>query len=443
MHVVIFEGNQWRQFAPLSLSRPTFQLCCGAGTLLQKQIRATQPTRLTLWVRPGFEAYCRQYVLPQLPCPADINTPIDDEPVLLLSGRTLHLTRFEFEHSPYVVVDQASSGPVIRQAWTHDPGLSPDDLFNRTPRWMQLFDLPHSMPQSRLPEYIWDLISWNEEAIVADSIARQEPSQPKPAGPYHLVEESNISLGIGVKLAPGCVLDASKGPIILGNQVSVGANAVVQGPCYIGSNTQISPLATIRHGVSIGSMCKIGGEISNSIILDYTNKPHDGFLGDSYIGEWVNLGSGTTTSNLKNTYSQISMSLGGPPIETGRRFLGAMVGDHTKIAIGTLLMTGSYIGYNSMIATSKYPPKFVPSFTFLTDEGSQPYRLDKVEAAMKEVFNRRHREWTATDELMNRFVMENAKMVETGGIPKPESPNQLSRPDLGWRSGDDFSGHYI
>ena len=93
--------------------------------------------------------------------------------------------------------------------------------------------------------------------------------------------------------------------------------------------------------------------------------------------------------------------------------LGSMIGDHTKIAIGTLLMTGSYVGYNSMIATSKYPPKFVPSYTFLTDEGSQPYRLDKAEAAMKEVFNRRHRPWNQTDELMNQFAMENAKLVES------------------------------
>jgi UDP-N-acetylglucosamine diphosphorylase / glucose-1-phosphate thymidylyltransferase / UDP-N-acetylgalactosamine diphosphorylase / glucosamine-1-phosphate N-acetyltransferase / galactosamine-1-phosphate N-acetyltransferase len=418
MHVVIFEGNHWRQFAPLSLSRPAFQLCCGVGTLLAKQIRATQPTKLTLWVRPGLEAYCRQFILPHLPCPADVNVPLDDEPVLLLSGRTLHLSHFEHEDMQSVVVDQTATGPIVRQAWVHDPGLAPTDLFDRTSRWMKILDLPQSMPQSRLPEFIWDLLSWNEEAIVTDSIARQEPSNPKPAGPYHMVEESNIWLGPSVKLSPGCVLDGSKGPVILANHVTIGANAVLQGPCYIGPHTQVSPLATIRQGVSIGPMCKIGGEVFNSIVLGYTNKPHDGFLGDSYIGEWVNLGAGACTSNLKNTYSQISMSLGGEQFETGRRFLGSMIGDHTKVAIGTQLMTGSYIGYNSMIATSQYPPKFVPSFTYLTDAGMEPYRLDKAESAMKEVFNRRYREWTATDELMNQFVMETAKSVEATAASK-------------------------
>jgi UDP-N-acetylglucosamine diphosphorylase/glucosamine-1-phosphate N-acetyltransferase len=416
MQVVIFEGNQWRQFAPLSLSRPAFQLCCGVGTLLDKQIRATQPTKLTLWVRPGLETYCRQFILPHLPCPADVNVPLDDEAVLLLSGRTLHLSHFEHDDAQSVVADDTPTGKIVRQAWVQDPGLAPSDLFDRTPRWMKLLDLPHSMPQSRLPQYIWDLISWNEEAIVSDSITRHEPSNPKPAGSYHMAEELNIWFGPGVKLSPGCVLDASKGPVILADHVSIGANAVLTGPCYIGPHTQISPLANIRPGVSIGPMCKIGGEVANSIVLGYTNKPHEGYLGDSYIGEWVNLGAGSCTSNLKNTYSHISMSLGGDQIETHRRFLGTMMGDHTKVAIGTQLMTGSYVGYNSMIATAKYPPKFVPSFTFLTDEGAQPYRMDKAAEAQKEVFNRRHREWTRADELMNEFAMETAKAVELAAL---------------------------
>jgi UDP-N-acetylglucosamine diphosphorylase/glucosamine-1-phosphate N-acetyltransferase len=415
MHVVIFEGNQWRQFAPLTLSRPSFSVGCGMGTLLEKQIRATHPARVTLWVRPGLEAYCRQYVLPTLPCPADVNTPLDDEPALLLSGRTLHLGGFDVENSPSVSVDQADSGPVIRHAVVRDAGLSPADVFDRTDRWTKLLDLPQSMPQSRLPKHIWDLISWNEEAIVTDFVALHEPSQPKPAGAYHMLDEERIWLGKSVSLSPGCVLDASKGPIVLSDNVSIGANAVVQGPCYIGAHTQISPLCIVRPGVSIGMMCKVGGEVSNSIILPYTNKPHEGFLGDSYIGEWVNLGAGTTTSNLKNTYSQVSMSLGGEIIDTGRRFLGSMIGDHSKLAINTNLMAGTYIGFNCMIATSKYSPRFVPSFTFLTDAGSVPYQMEKASAMMKEVFNRRQRPWTATDELMNRFALETAGTVE-----KPE-----------------------
>jgi hypothetical protein len=167
-------------------------------------------------------------------------------------------------------------------------------------------------------------------------------------------------------------------------------------------------------------MCKVGGEISNTIILGYTNKPHDGFLGDSYVGEWVNFGAGSTTSNLKNTYSEISMPAYGKMIKTGRQFLGALVGDHTKMAIGTKLMTGSYIGYSCMIATTKYPPRIVPSYTFLTDTAAPRYRMDKAEQTMKASFHRRNRSWTTADEQINQYIAETAPLVEK--VLLPEKP---------------------
>lgn len=414
MHVVIFEGNQWRTFAPFSLSRPVFLLPCGTGTLLDKQLRATNPTRVTLWVRPSMQDYCRRFVLPALPCPSQVNVPLDDEPAMILSGRTLHFSQYEHFDGQAVVVDEGAGGPVVRQAVVHSPSLSQDDVLNRSDRWLRLLDLPHTMPQSRLPQYVWDLISWNEEAIVADFIAQREPSRPKPAGPYHLVEEQNIWFGPDVTLGPGCVLDGSKGPVILAEGSTVGAGAVLQGPCYLGPHSQATPLAYIRPGTSIGPMCKIGGEVSNSIILGSTNKSHYGYLGDSYVGEWVNLGAGTTTSNLKNTYGEISMNVDGGQVKTGRRFLGSLIGDHTKTAIGTHLMTGSYVGYCCMIAISRYAPRFIPSFSFLTDGGTQPYRLDKAAEIMKTVFARRNRPWTDADETMNHAAAEAARLVERG-----------------------------
>ena len=412
MHVVIFEGSQWRTFAPFSLSRPVFLLACGAGTLLEKQIRATAPSRVTLWVRPQLEEFCKRVILPTLSCPASVNTPLDDEPAILLSGRTLHFSEYEKTDGESVVVDEGLDGPIVRQALVHSPGLSQEDVLQRTDRWLRLLELPHTMQQSRLPEYVWDLIKWNEEAIVADSIAISEPSQKKPPGAYHLVEEKSIWLGNGVKLEPGCVVDGSKGPVILSENVVIGANAVVQGPCYVGPGSQISPLSTIRAGTSIGTMCKIGGEVSSSIVMGYSNKPHDGFLGDSYLGEWVNLGAGTTTSNLKNTYGEVTMPVDGRRVKTGRRFLGSLIGDHTKVAIGSRLMGGTYVGYSCMVGTSKYPPKFVPSFTFLTDNGPKPYRMEKAAETMKQVLARRSRVWTAAAEAMKRVVAATAKIVE-------------------------------
>ena len=414
MHVVIFEGNRWFSFAPFSLGRPVFTLACGITTLLDKQIRATRPTRVTLWVRPAMADYCRRFVLPTLPCPGQVNVPLDDEPALLVAGRSLYLSGYEETggETDTVVLDDSPGGPVVRLAHVRAPGMTQADPLTLSDRWRALRDLPHAMPQSRLPGYVWDLVKWNEEAIVADAIDCCSQSQPHPRGAYHLVDEDNIWLGRNVQLAPGCVLDGSRGPVVLGDEVVVGPNAVLTGPCSVGQASQVAPLANIRQGTSIGPMCKVGGEVANSIFLGHANKAHDGFLGDSYVGQWANLGAGTTTSNLKNTYGEVNMSIAGQTIHTGRRFLGSLIGDHVKTAIGTRLMAGTYLGYGSSVAVTGPVPKDVPSFTFLTDKGPEPYRLDKAAEVMSQVFGRRGRAWTPDDEALNRYVAETAKTVE-------------------------------
>src|SRR5579872_5768725 len=147
MHVVIFEGSRWGAFAPLSLSRPVFALATGAGSLLEKQLRHLRPTRLTLWVRPEMESFCRQRILPHLTVPTEINRPLDDEPALLFNGRTVHFGDFEFPPHEAVVVDE---GEVVRLAYVRSAGLGPQDVFDRTQRWLDLLGLPQTMPQARL-----------------------------------------------------------------------------------------------------------------------------------------------------------------------------------------------------------------------------------------------------------------------------------------------------
>jgi UDP-N-acetylglucosamine diphosphorylase/glucosamine-1-phosphate N-acetyltransferase len=412
MHVVIFEGSRLNALAPLSLGRPTFTLGAGTGTLLDKQIRFLKPTRITLWVRPMFEEWCRAHIVPQLKVPTQINTPLDDEMAILSTGRTLYLSRLEEAHDECVVVEE---GNLIRKAQVKRPGLSPQDVWKRTDKWLSLIDLPRTMPQARFIDYPWDLINWNEEALIVDSILWRDQAQVAPEGPYHLINGEDVLMRDGATLSPGCVLDASKGPIMIGKQAVIGANAVVQGPCYIGDYAQITPTALIRPGTSIGPVCKIGGEVSNSIIFGASNKAHEGFLGDSYVGKWVNLGAGTTTSNLKNTYGEIDMQIGEKRIPTGRRFLGAIIGDHTKTAIGTRLTTGSYIGFNCMIAAAGLAPKFVPSFTFLTETGAERFEVDKAIEVAKQMFARRSRRWTDIEEKLMRDIAETARDAELSG----------------------------
>jgi UDP-N-acetylglucosamine diphosphorylase/glucosamine-1-phosphate N-acetyltransferase len=409
MHLVIFEGIHWKTFAPLSLGRPVFMLATGMATLLEKQIRHTNPKKVTLWVRPELAEVCRRRIVPKLAVPATVNEPLGDEPVLLQSGRTLFFKKFRMPDEPSVVLDDAG---VILSAYVKSPGLSPADILNRTDRFYKIHDLPRAQSQTRLVERLWDLIKWNEESLIEDHAQTRRERKPFPTGPFHMIEQENVWLGEGVKPAPGVVLDGSKGPVVVDHNATLGANCVLQGPCYVGPYAAISPLAIIRPGTSIGMMCRVGGEVSNSIIFGYTNKVHEGFLGDSYIGKWVNLGAGTTTSNLKNTYGEISVQTPQGPVKTGRRFLGALIGDHSKTSIGTRLPAGSYVGFSSMLALSSIAPKVTSSFSFNTDEGAQAYRLDKAIDVMKSVFDRRNRKWDADDDAIVRYVANVAPEVE-------------------------------
>src|SRR5208282_3228547 len=327
MHLVVFEGSHWPSFVPLSINRPVFTLQCGLSSLLEKQVRHIQPTKVTLWVRPALAEHCRKHVAPGLGGPVSINTPPGAEPALLSSGRALHVGKYEVHEDQWVVVDE---GEFIRKAYVKSPGLSHEDVLNRTSAWTKLLDLPRDTQPARLPQYLSDLIHWNEEAIMADANHLLDQKHPLPKGPYHAIGDENVIVHPKATLGPGVVLDASKGPVIIEEGASIGANSVLTGPCCVGKFSVVAPLTFVREGTSIGIMCKIAGEVANSIILGWSNKAHYGYLGHSYIGEWVNLGAGTTTSNLKNTYGPIKMHIGKKEIVTDRRLLGSMIGDHSK-----------------------------------------------------------------------------------------------------------------
>lgn len=408
MHVVIFEGSKWPSFAPICLNRPVFMLQTGMSTLLEKQLRHFSPTRVTLWVRPELAESVTARVLSKMKIPAAVNQPLDDEPATLVSGRSLLLRHFDYPKEPYAALGDQG----VHHALVKMPGLAPSDALNRTDKWLKIQELPTIEPSTRIVESLSDLISWNEESLIEDATQLRGKPVPKKEGPYHLINEDDIWLGDGVQLCPGCVLDASMGPIVLGDHVKVGANAVIEGACYIGPHSTVHPQAIIRGGTSIGRLCKVGGEVFNAIMMGHSNKAHYGFLGHSYVGKWVNFGAGASTSNMKNTYSPIRIHIGSRQVATDRQFFGSLIGDHVKLAIGTRLTTGSYIGFASMIASSGFTPHFVPSFTFLTDKGPEPYRIDKAVEVMKAAYARRDLKWTEADDHILAHVRESVKEIE-------------------------------
>jgi UDP-N-acetylglucosamine diphosphorylase/glucosamine-1-phosphate N-acetyltransferase len=211
---------------------------------------------------------------------------------------------------------------------------------------------------------------------------------------------SELFIAPGAVVQPMVVIDCSGGPVYLDEGVEVHPFTRIEGPCYVGKRSILLG-AKCREGTTIGPMCRVGGEVEESILQGFSNKYHDGFLGHAYVGEWVNLGALTTNSDLKNDYGSVEVSLDGRhPVDTGSMKVGALIGDHTKTSIGTLFNTGSYVGAMSLVmATGKPLPKYIPEFSWLLDGlVTKGFGKAKLYETAKLAMARRKCQWTDVDE---------------------------------------------
>lgn len=198
--------------------------------------------------------------------------------------------------------------------------------------------------------------------------------------------KKRVFIGKSVEISEKADLDSTESLIIIDNNVKIPSYAYIKAPCFLGRNTIISPFSIIR-GSYIGKFCKIGGEVANSIILDYSNKAHYGYLGSSYVGTWVNIGAGATNSNLKNTYGKVKIEFLGKRIKTNFTKLGCIIGDYSKLSIGSLIMCGKIIGVNSHIYG--IVTENVPSFVIYRQGEIVEFKLEKALEIQKRVFKRR------------------------------------------------------
>jgi UDP-N-acetylglucosamine diphosphorylase/glucosamine-1-phosphate N-acetyltransferase len=233
----------------------------------------------------------------------------------------------------------------------------------------------------RLLSHYWQIIGENRSCIIDDfkkNPLRGTAPETELFRGVELINENDIVIGSGVEVRSGTVLDASEGAIIIANNAHIEPNAIIWGPCAIGEGSIVRGGAKIGHGTTLGKMCRIGGEVEECIFAPYSNKQHEGFMGHSYIGSWVNIGAGSCTSDLKNNYGLVTAWSAGRMRETGRRFLGATIGDHSKIAIGSRLNTGTVIGFNANVIAVGFPPRFVPSFSWRLEP--EPVRCELAAA---------------------------------------------------------------
>jgi UDP-N-acetylglucosamine diphosphorylase / glucose-1-phosphate thymidylyltransferase / UDP-N-acetylgalactosamine diphosphorylase / glucosamine-1-phosphate N-acetyltransferase / galactosamine-1-phosphate N-acetyltransferase len=239
-----------------------------------------------------------------------------------------------------------------------------------------------AVPTDSLFRGYWDLVQSNGLAIAAQARRFEEPLQltrtVEVRGP-----STNIMAEAGADIEGNVTLDARLGPIVIDSGAAIESFSRVMGPCYIGPKTRIYS-AQIGGGTSIFESCKVGGQVENSVIMPYTNKAHLGYLGDSYVGSWVNLGAGCTFSNLKNTYGNVRLTLGGKKIDSGMVKLGPAVGDMAKLSIGALVYAGKTVGVGSHV--SGLASEDVPSFTYF-DSGQGK----KVELLLESVLETQRR----------------------------------------------------
>ena len=198
--------------------------------------------------------------------------------------------------------------------------------------------------------------------------------------------------------------DSSKGPIWIGDGVHIHAHSRLEGPLVIGDHCVILG-AKLSHSL-IGNGCKISGEVSHSIFLGWTNKAHEGFVGHSVVGQWVNLGAGTTVSNLKNTYGSIHITDGIHPVQTGRQFLGAIIGDHVKTGIGTRLNAGTVIGVGASMWGGALHPKWIPYFAFGEAKHYKKYEIEPFFKMVDAVYKRRQLTLEDTDKKMLQLLWD-------------------------------------
>jgi UDP-N-acetylglucosamine diphosphorylase/glucosamine-1-phosphate N-acetyltransferase len=260
-------------------------------------------------------------------------------------------------------------------------------------------------------ENTWDIFAKNDAAIREDFelLTEDRFSQPIPKS-VNVIAPENIFIEEGAKLE-FVTLNASTGPIYIGKNAEIMEGSVIRGPLALCEEAQVKLATKVYGATTVGPHCRIGGEVNNSVLFGYSNKGHDGFLGNSVLGEWCNIGADSNNSNLKNNYDEVrlwSYETEGFA-RTGLQFCGLMMGDHSKCGINTMFNTGTVVGVSTNIFGSGFPRNFVPSFSWGGASGFSTYITKKAFETAKIVMSRRHVEFTEEDAKILEHIFEETK----------------------------------
>lgn len=377
--LVLFDDDVARGWRPFAATRPVGELRFG-GMTLRERCERVFGVRCVGHLARGLEGFDEEDVPPTLD-----SVPAGGAGVLYISSRYVPAWSDRFDSSADATLLTADGVPV--GVWAPLGIDRPAVDFFRGPSTNPPA-LPTRALRGVLLERVWNLVAGSPAQIERDVTAlfRDARAAPLPDG-VHRIGDGAISIGSKVTIEPGVVIDAREGPVRIEDDVAIHAFTRLAGPSWIGRGSTL--LGGAFTAVTIGPVCKVHGEMEETVLLGYSNKAHDGFLGHAYVGSWVNLGALTTNSDLKNNYGSIRVRTRDSEVDTGLTKLGCLLGDHVKTAIGTMLNTGTIIEPCSNVFGSAMPAKYVAPFSW----GSEPvgYDIEKFLETARTVLGRRNR----------------------------------------------------
>ena len=406
--LVLFDDVVARRWHPLTTTRPAAELLFGTATLRARAEHALDGTCAGYIAAPDLADFDEPWAPPvlgsdaidrdALPDPDGPGDGPDDDGLVLLSSR--------FAAEPHTLPDApallVADGRVVGCRLGPDDPIPPAGFFLDPDTHAP--ELPRHDVPGRLLEHVWQLMAGNADRIARDLEHADHAALPPDV---HHLGDGPVSVGQDVAIGPGVVLDTRPGPIRLDDGVTIQPFTRLTGPAYVGHDSTL--LGGPFEAVSIGPVCKVHGEVEASVILGYSNKAHDGFLGHAYLGMWVNLGAMTTNSDLKNNYGTVRLWTPDGVVDTGSRKVGCFLGDHVKTAIGTLLNTGTVIGPGSNVFAPDggMPPKHLPAFSW--GDADTAHDLDRFLDTAATVMARRDVELSAGQRAMLETVWRTAR----------------------------------
>ena len=381
MNIVLFDHKEWDNLHPLTLTKPFGELRIGILTFKERWEKLIE----------GNYSYLTQDYL-------------SEKFLLKVDEVNLFINPAYFPNSELVdLILNLEVGHVLKRDEELIAGkISLEDFQN-------LEKLSNSIRYNGELLHIqklWDLFSVNDQAIHFDFELMTKGRKSQPISDTNGVRNAeNIFLEEGA-IVEFSILNANSGPIYVGKDAEIMEGSLVRGSLALCEYAKLNMGAKIYSGTTIGPHCKVGGEVNNSILMGYSNKGHDGFLGNSVLGEWCNLGADTNNSNLKNNYSNVN--LWNYPSksfqDTGLQFCGLMMGDFSKSAINAQFNTGTVVGVSSNLFEVGFPPKFIPSFSWGGNENSPKFDLDRSYEAAQKMMERRKKILTEEDKKILKHI---------------------------------------